>query len=192
MPGDRWPAKDEQAVIDRFFVDATDFFIARKWRHAYRHRTIVTADTHHHALGLYVALPQLAAQASGDERYLKELPQFEDAIRAALANERLESGFNGISLIVEGFHMAMLAGSQDKRLPQLIERLWTSGAQMRRRTGPRLHCTPASRARLSGHSLGRHRPDGRDPEPSHPGEGTRPQDSQRSPRSIPDATRRRS
>ena len=122
-------SQDEQSVIDRFFIDATDFFIARKWRHAYRHRTIVTAATHHHALGLYVRTPQLAAQASGDKRYLKELPQFEDAIRAALANERLESGFNGISLIVEGFHMAMLAGSQDKRLPQLIERLWTSGAQ---------------------------------------------------------------
>jgi hypothetical protein len=121
--------QDEQAVIDRFFIDATDFFIARKWRHAYRHRTIVTAATHHHALGLYVALPQLAAQASGDERYLAQLPQFDDAITAALANDRLESGFNGISLIVEGFHTAMQAGSRDKRLPQLIEHLWKSGAR---------------------------------------------------------------
>lgn len=121
--------KDEQAAIDRFFIDAADFFIARKWRHAYRHRTIVTAATHPHALGLYVALPQLAAQASGDKRYLAQLPQFDGPIRAALANESLESGFNGISLIVEGFHTAMQAGSPDKRLPQMIEHLWKAGVK---------------------------------------------------------------
>ncbi len=121
--------KEEQAVIDRFFIDAADFFIARKWRHAYRHRTIVTATTHHHALGLYVPLVQLAAQASGDERYLSELPQFDEAIDATLANKKLESGFNGISLIVEGFHTAIQAGAKDERLPRMMEHLWKAGAQ---------------------------------------------------------------
>lgn len=121
--------KDEQAVIDRFIIDAADFFIARKWRHAYRHRTIVTAATHPHALGLYVALVQLAAKASGDNGYLAQLKNFDGAIDAALAKEGLEAGFNGISLIAEGFHVAMQAGSQDKRLPQMIEHLWRAGSQ---------------------------------------------------------------
>jgi hypothetical protein len=121
--------RKEQTVIDRFFIDAADFFIARKWRHAYRHRTIVTAATHPHALGLYVALVQLAAKVSGDEGYLKQLTNFGGAIDAALANDGLESGFNGISLIAEGFHAAMQAGAQDKRLPQLIEHLWRAGSR---------------------------------------------------------------
>ena len=84
------------------------------------HRTEVAARLpapHHchrcHAssrAGLVCALVQLAAQASGDDRYLAQLTNFDDAITAALANEGLESGFNGISLIVEGFHAAMQAG----------------------------------------------------------------------------------
>lgn len=119
----------EQAVIDQFFIDAADFFIARKWRHAYRHRTIVTAATHHHALGLYVPLVTLAAKASGKDHYLAELANFDQSINAALANEGLDSGFNGISLIAEGFHLAMQAGATDKRLPQMIEKLWQVGAR---------------------------------------------------------------
>ena len=119
----------EQTLIDRFFIDAADFFIARKWRHAYRHRTIVTAATHHHALGLYVPLVSLAAKASGKESYLAELANFDEAINAALANDGLESGFNGVSLIAEGFHLAIQAGATDKRLPQMIEKLWGIGAR---------------------------------------------------------------
>lgn len=119
----------EQTLIDRFFIDAADFFIARKWRHAYRHRTIVTATTHHHALGLYVPLVTLAAKASGKESYLAELANFDEAINTALSNDGLESGFNGISLIAEGFHLAMQAGATDKRLPQMIEKLWGIGAK---------------------------------------------------------------
>lgn len=119
----------EQALIDRFFIDAADFFIARKWRHAYRHRTIVTAATHHHALGLYVPLVVLAAKRSGKESYVAELANFDEALDAALASDGLESGFNGISLIAEGFHLAMQAGGTDKRLPQMIEKLWHIGAK---------------------------------------------------------------
>ena len=121
--------RDEQAVIDRFFIDAADFFIARKWRHAYRHRTIVTAATHHHALGLYVPLVQFAAKASGDDRYLAQMTNFDAAINAALAHEGLDAGFNGISLIVEGFYAAMQAGAEDERLPKLIAYLWDKGSQ---------------------------------------------------------------
>lgn len=119
----------EQAIIDQFFIDAADFFIARKWKHAYRHRTIVTAATHHHALGLYVPLVVLAAKASGRDRYFGELANFDEPINTALANDGLESGFNGISLISEGFHLAIQAGATDKRLPQMIEKLWQVGAR---------------------------------------------------------------
>lgn len=120
--------KDEQAAIDRFFVDAADFFIARKFRHAYRHRTIVTADTHHHALGLFVPLLALAAQASGDAGYRSHLGGFSAAMDAALENEVL-ANFNMTSLMAEGYHLAMQAGCADPRLPRTIRTLWQRGAR---------------------------------------------------------------
>jgi hypothetical protein len=116
----------ERAVIDQFFIDAADFFVARKWRHAYRHRTIVTADTHLHALGLYVPLVVLAAKASGDDRYLKQFSHFDAAINRALTDQALP-GFNGNSLIAEGYNTAMQAGSRDPRLPKMIAWLWQLG-----------------------------------------------------------------
>jgi hypothetical protein len=120
--------KDEQTTIDRFFVDAADFFIARKFRHAYRHRTIVTADTHHHALGLFVPLVVLAAKTSGDAAYRKYLASFSAAMDASLQDEGL-ANFNMTSLMVEGYHVAMQAGCDDPRLPQMIKTLWQRGAK---------------------------------------------------------------
>ena len=120
--------REQQAAIDRFFVDAADFFIARNFRFAYRHRTIVTADTHLHALGLYVPLVVLAARASGDAGYLKHLAAFNAAIDAALGDDRL-ANFNMTSLIAEGYHVAMQAGHDDPRLPQTIKVLWQRGTK---------------------------------------------------------------
>ncbi len=121
-------SKEEQAAIDRFFVDAAEFFIARKFRHAYRHRTIVTADTHHHALGLFVPLVVLAAKTSGDAGYRKHLACFSAAMDASLHDEGL-ANFNMTSLMVEGYHVAMQAGHDDPRLPQTIKTLWRRGAR---------------------------------------------------------------
>lgn len=121
-------SRDEKAVIDRFFIDAADFFIARKWRHAYRHRTIVSASTHPHALGLYVALVVLAAKASGDDRYLKQFSSFDAAMNAALMDKGLNT-FNSTSLIAEGYYTAIQAGSKDPRLPRMIEWLWEIGSK---------------------------------------------------------------
>jgi hypothetical protein len=121
-------SKDEQTVIDRFFVDAADFFVARKFRHAYRHRTIVTVDTHHHALGLFVPLVILAAKTSGDAGYRKHLASFSAAMDASLRDELL-ANFNMTSLMVEGYHVAMQAGLDDPRLPQTIKTLWQRGSK---------------------------------------------------------------
>lgn len=115
---------DERAAIDRFFVDAADFFIARKFRHAYRHRTIVTADTHHHALGLFVPLVVLAADVSGKLEYRAHLKLFDQAINDCATDEKL-SNFNMTSLLIDGFDIAIREGCDDPRLPQLIESLWT-------------------------------------------------------------------
>ncbi len=117
----------EKQAITQFFVDAADFFIARKFRHAYRHRTIVTAATHLHSLGLFVCLPWLAAQASGDKTYLRHLKNFAEALEAARADEGL-SGFNQTSLVIEGFHTALLAGADDPLLPELIGLRWDKSA----------------------------------------------------------------
>lgn len=121
-------SKEEQAAIDRFFVDAADFFIARKFRHAYRYRTIVTVDTHHHALGLFVPLVVLAARTSGDAGYRKHLATFSTAMDASLHDEGL-ANFNMTSLMVEGYHVAMQAGCDDPRLPQTIKTLWQRGTK---------------------------------------------------------------
>ncbi|MBI5685017.1 MAG: hypothetical protein HZC54_08040 [Verrucomicrobia bacterium] len=121
-------SKDEQMAIDRFFVDAADFFVARKFRHAYRHRTIVTADSHRHALGLFVPLVVLAAKTFSDAGYRKHLTAFSAAMDASLQDEGL-ANFNMTSLMVEGYHVAMQAGLDDPRLPQTIKTLWQRGAK---------------------------------------------------------------
>jgi len=119
--------RDEVTEIDRFFVDAADFFVARKFRHAYRHRTIVTAQTHHHALGLFVPLVVLATNVTGNPSYLGHLASFDEAIDAAMTNERL-ANFNMTSLLIEGLHLAMREGCDDPRLPKLIGVLWERSA----------------------------------------------------------------
>ncbi|MBI3680617.1 MAG: hypothetical protein HY235_09495 [Acidobacteria bacterium] len=115
-----------RASIDRFFVDAADFFVARQFRNAYRHRTIVTADTHHHALGLFVPILALAARASGDASYRSHLSRFDKAMDAAMENDQL-ANFNMTSLIVEGYSLAMAAGLDDPRLARTIGILWQRG-----------------------------------------------------------------
>ena len=120
-------SSEERAAIDRFFVDAADFFVARKFRHAYRHRTIVTALTHQHALGLFVPLVVLAANVSSDPGYRRHLASFDDAIEAAMTNEKL-ANFNMTSLLIEGFHLAICEGCDDPRLPKLIAVLWDRSA----------------------------------------------------------------
>ena len=114
----------ELEAINGFFVDAADFFIARRFRHAYRHRTIVTAGSHHHALGLFVPLLYVAAEASGDKQYLTYLDQFRQPIEAALTDPVL-ANFNMTSLLIEGMNTAIAAGAEDPQLPKLIAASWT-------------------------------------------------------------------
>jgi len=119
---------EEASAIDRFFVEAADFFIARKFRHAYRHRTIVTAQTHPHALGLFVPIVVLAANTSGDSRYRQHLALFSDAMDAVMQSRKMSS-FNATALIIEGFEVAMAAGCDDPRLPKVVGHLWQQAAQ---------------------------------------------------------------
>ncbi|MDZ4287267.1 MAG: hypothetical protein U0984_04880, partial [Prosthecobacter sp.] len=115
---------EEKAAIDRFFVDAADFFVARKFKHNYRDRTIVTAETHHHALGLFVPLVVLAANVSGKAAYRAQMKQFDKALDDCATDEKL-SNFNMTSLLIDGFDLAIREGNDDPRLPALIESLWT-------------------------------------------------------------------
>ncbi|QDU60699.1 hypothetical protein Pan216_15480 [Planctomycetes bacterium Pan216] len=120
--------------IARFLVDAADFFIARKFRHAYRHRTIVTAPTHLHCLGLYVSLPWLAAKLTGERSYLKYLKKFEEPMARVTTDENL-TGFNQASLVIEGFHTAIEAGAPRTPLATLMKELWNRSAQAIRSDG---------------------------------------------------------
>lgn len=115
---------EECAAIDRFFVEAAEFFITRKFRHAYRHRTIVTADTHHHALGLFVPIVVLAARVSGKNEHRAHLKQFDKALDDSATDEKL-SNFNMTSLLIDGFDIAIREGCEDPRLPRSIGSLWT-------------------------------------------------------------------
>jgi hypothetical protein len=113
----------ERAAIDRFFVEAADFFIARKFRHAFRHRTIVTADTHHHSLGLFVSIVVLAANVSGRASYRAHLKEFSRALDESATDEKL-ANFNMTSLLIDGFDVAIKEGCDDPRLPALIKSIW--------------------------------------------------------------------
>jgi len=124
-----WANRSEQERIERFFIDAAEFFIARKWRHAYRHRTIVTADTHLHALGLFVPLAQLAANVSGDKSYLRHLSKFGKALDASMKDEVL-ANYNQCALIIEGFHVALANGCSDPRLRNIIASVWARSAAL--------------------------------------------------------------
>lgn len=114
----------ERAAIDRFFVEAADFFIARKFRHAFRHRTIVTADTHRHSLGLFVSIVVLAANVTGKAGYRAHLKQLSRALDDAATDEKL-ANFNMTSLLLDGFDVAIKEGCDDPRLPALIKSIWT-------------------------------------------------------------------
>lgn len=121
-------SRREVEQIERFFVDAADFFIARKFRHAYRHRTIVAPDTHLHALGLFFPLLQLAANVSGDRRYLAHLASLEPLLDAVASAEVL-ANFNMACLLIEGLALAIQSGNADPRLPALIKILWERSAK---------------------------------------------------------------
>ena len=118
-----YASAEERNAIDGFFVDAADFFVARKFRHAYRHRTIVTADTHHHALGLFVPVVVLASNVSGKAAYRAHLKEFSRALDDSATDEKL-ANFNMTSLLIDGFDVAIKEGLDDPRLPKLIESLW--------------------------------------------------------------------
>jgi hypothetical protein len=120
--------RSEAEKIERFFVDAADFFIARKFRHAYRHRTIVAPETHLHALGLHFPLLQLAANVSANRGYLAHLAGLGPLLDAATTAEVL-ANFNMASLLIEGFSLAIRAGNTDPRLPSLIRLLWERSAR---------------------------------------------------------------
>jgi len=119
--------KHEAEEIDRFFVEAADFFVARQFRHAYRHRTIVTADSYRHSLGLFVPICVLATNITGKAMYREQLPLFDRAIDDSFEDTSL-AGFNQAALLVEGFELALLEGHEDSRLKPLIESFWTRSA----------------------------------------------------------------
>ena len=112
--------------IDAFFMDVADFFVARKFRHAYRHRTIVTAQTHIHALSLYLPILVLAGNISGEAKYHNELKQFDEVIDTLPQRPQFDS-YNKLSLLAEGFHLALSEGHDDRRLRDAIGSLWKTG-----------------------------------------------------------------
>lgn len=124
---------EEKAAIERFFVDAADFFVARKFRHGYRDRTIVTPETHHHSLGLFVCVLALATSVTGKAEYRAHLADLSKALDACASDEN--PGFNGTSLNIDGFDIAIREGCDDPRLPQLIGHLWQRSIQYIDATG---------------------------------------------------------
>lgn len=118
---------EESREIMRFYLDAADFFIVRNFRFPWRQRLIVEPHIHLHTLPLYIPLMLVAARL-GDKKYLDHLWRFEEPMkllaRALECPEQAPQGFdmkfNGTSLILDGFSIALRNGNTDKRLPKLM------------------------------------------------------------------------
>jgi hypothetical protein len=130
----------EREEILRFYKNAADFFIARNFRFPWRQKVIVDPNVHLHALALYIPLMNLAARY-GDKKYLDHLRRFEEPIKLMVQAfehpERLpeinrnstDLNFNGISLFLDGFAVAVRNGNTDVRIPDLMRRCFERGGQ---------------------------------------------------------------
>jgi hypothetical protein len=140
---DQWlphASPEERSEIVRFYLDAADFFIARNFRFPWRQRVIVDPRIHLHTLALYIPLMVLAARY-GDKKYLDHLRIFEDPMK--LLAQALEHPdqlplevqrstdlkFNGTSLILDGFAVAVRNGSTDARITDLMRRSFDRATQ---------------------------------------------------------------
>jgi hypothetical protein len=135
-----YAAPKERDEILRFYKNAADFFIARNFRFPWRQKVIVDPNIHLHALALYIPLITLADRY-GDKKYQNQLRRFEEPMKLlVLALEHPEQlpeinrnstdlNFNGISLLLDGFAVAVRNGSTDVRLPDLMRRCFDRAGQ---------------------------------------------------------------
>lgn len=120
----------QQRVIDAYLVAMANYFINRNFVHPYRDRTLVAAETHVHALSLYVPLLMVAANITGQSRYRELLNPF-DPLLDRLAREGYPATApNFCALFTEGFHLAMREGLRDARLPRIIKDQWERNLAM--------------------------------------------------------------
>jgi hypothetical protein len=135
-----YAAPIERDEILRFYKNAADFFIARNFRFPWRQKVIVDPNIHLHALALYIPLITLADRY-GDKKYQNQLRRFEEPMKLlVLALEHPEQlpeinrnstdlNFNGISLLLDGFAVAVRNGSTDVLLPDLMRRCFDRAGQ---------------------------------------------------------------
>jgi len=131
---DQWrpyAAAAERDEILRFLADASEFFVARRFRFPWRQKLIVEPHVHLHALALYLPLLQLAGTLV-DRKYLQHLAQFEgplETTRQRSRSARDAHRFNEISLFLDGFDVAIRAGNADRRLSEIMGELFARGVE---------------------------------------------------------------
>ena len=116
----------EEREIAIFFVDAADYFLARRFGFPWRQKIIAKPETHYHLVALYIPLLQLAAKFGGSA-YTPDMDPLEKPLEAAL-RPTYRPSFNEISLFFDGFDTAMRMGRDDPRLPAIMRALWARGA----------------------------------------------------------------
>jgi len=136
---DQWlphASPEERSEILRFYLEAADFFIVRNFRFPWRQKVIVEPHIHLHTLGLYIPLMLLAAR-HGDKKHLDHLRKFEEPMKLLVqalehpdqAPSGFDMKFNGTSLLLDGFAVAVRNGSTDARLPDLMRRYFDRATQ---------------------------------------------------------------
>ena len=116
----------EEREIGRFFADAADYFLARRFGFPWRQKVIAKPETHYHLVALYIPLLQLAAKFGGGA-YMSAIDALEKPLEGAL-RPTYRPSFNEISLFLDGFGLAIRTGVEDRRLPALMRALWERGA----------------------------------------------------------------
>jgi hypothetical protein len=119
----RYAPASQKKIIDDYIVAMADYHQARGFIHPRRESFVVTPENRPHAISILVPLLMCAYNITGDGKYKDALERF-NPILDDYAHGKFQIHFNLAALMVEGFHLAIIEGLDDKRLKISIRKLW--------------------------------------------------------------------
>ena len=136
--------------MDEYIVALADYHMARGFIHPRRESFVVTPENRPHVISILVPVLVCAHNITGQARYRDALSRF-DEILDRYAGGTFDVHFNLTAITMEGLHLAVREGLQDKRLKSIIRLLWER--QVPEVTGSGLGYVDRERTRLSSESL---------------------------------------
>jgi hypothetical protein len=109
--------------MDEYIVALADYHMARGFNHPRRESFVVTPENRPHVISILVPVLMCAYNITGQARYRDALSRF-DAILDRYAGGTFDVLFNLTAITMEGLHLAIREGLQDKRLKTIIRLLW--------------------------------------------------------------------